>query len=130
MGVKKRILFVDDEASILTALELSLCRERKRWEMVFVGSGDAALEHCAQEPFDVVVSDMRMPVMNGAQLLVRVMERFPGTARLMLTGDADPKVIAESGHAIQELIYKPCATTVLREAISRWLDSSLAARFP
>ena len=66
-----RILFVDDEPMVLRGLRRSLHTMQSEWEMVFVESGAAALEAMAQAPFDAVVSDMRMPQMNGAQLLSR-----------------------------------------------------------
>ena len=86
--MKKRILFVDDESAVLIALELALSKERKRWEMVFVGSGKAALAELDRSSFDLVVSDMRMPGMDGAQLLTKIRNEFPSTIRLMLTGHA------------------------------------------
>ncbi|HEX6630253.1 MAG TPA: response regulator, partial [Gemmatimonadaceae bacterium] len=57
----KRILFVDDEARILGGLQRMLRPLRDRWDMVFAPGGPAALQELAHGPFDVVVSDMRMP---------------------------------------------------------------------
>ena len=96
----RRILFVDDEALILGGLQRMLRGMRAEWEMVFAESGAKALELMEQSPFDVVVSDMRMPGMNGAALLAEVMKRFPKTIRLIL-----------SGHADQELILKCVGST-------------------
>ena len=62
----KRILFVDDEPKILMGLRRSLRCYRGEWEMCFAEGGGAALEQCAQGPFDVVVSDARMPGMDGS----------------------------------------------------------------
>ena len=73
--MKKRILFVDDEEMVLQGLKRMLRSCRDEWEMVFVESGAKALDAMAQSPFDVVVADMRMPVMNGAELLYEVMKR-------------------------------------------------------
>ncbi len=120
--MKKRILFVDDETSILMALELALRRERRRWEMVFVHSAALALARLGEEPFDLVVSDMRMPVMSGGQLLAQIMEQFPNVIRLMLTGEAAKSALEEADAAIQELILKPCQSSQLRSTIERWLE--------
>lgn len=57
----KRILFVDDEQHVLDGLKNILRRERKKWDMVFALGGKAALSELERGPFDVVVSDMRMP---------------------------------------------------------------------
>ena len=87
--MKKRILFVDDEVMILKGLQLMLRSMRGEWEMEFVESAEAALRVLSQRTFDVIVSDMRMPGMNGAELLAEVMKRFPATVRLILSGYAN-----------------------------------------
>jgi YesN/AraC family two-component response regulator len=90
--MKKRILFVDDEPLVLAGLKRMLHGMRKQWEMVFVESGEAALKFMADNAVDVVVSDMRMPGMNGAQLLNEVMKRYPRTVRLILSGQGATRV--------------------------------------
>ena len=77
MSAKKRILFVDDEPMVLQGLQRMLRHMRTDWDMAFVESGSKALDLMAQTPCDVVVSDMRMPGMNGAQLLTEVMSATP-----------------------------------------------------
>ena len=72
----KRILFVDDEPNILSGLKRMLRPQRKVWDVDFAVSGEAALAAMDLEPFDIVVTDMRMPGMNGAELLAKVKERF------------------------------------------------------
>jgi CheY-like chemotaxis protein len=77
----KRVLFVDDEAALLDGLRGRLRGMRDRWEMVFVESGARALTEMELRAFDVIVTDMRMPGMDGAQLLSIVSERWPDTPR-------------------------------------------------
>jgi HD-like signal output (HDOD) protein len=105
---KKRILFVDDEPNILAGLRRMLRSMRKEFDMFFAESGDAALELCAEEPFDVVVSDMRMPGMDGAQLLTHIQERHPQTIRIMLTGQADDDAIMRIVGVVHQFLAKPC----------------------
>ena len=93
--MKKRILFVDDEALVLQGLQRMLRPLREEWDMEFAESGVKALELMAQHPFDVIVSDMRMPGMNGAQLLNEVMVRHPQTVRLILSGQAEKDLIVK-----------------------------------
>ena len=76
-----KILFVDDEVKVLEGLQRMLRSMRRDWEMAFAEGGQAALERLSQEPFDVVVSDMRMPGKDGAQLLKEVMERQAAVAQ-------------------------------------------------
>lgn len=61
----KRILFVDDERNVLDGLRRMLRNMRKEWDMAFCQGGEEALDALGGEPFDVVVSDMRMPGMDG-----------------------------------------------------------------
>jgi YesN/AraC family two-component response regulator len=82
----KRILFVDDESRVLDGLRRMLYAQRQRWEMEFALGGEAALEACEKGAFDVVVSDMRMPGMDGATLLGHIRDRYPSSARVILSG--------------------------------------------
>lgn len=81
------VLCVDDEPNILSALKRSLRTED--WRVLTAGSGAEALEILAQDHVDLIISDMRMPGMDGAQLLEQVSQRWPGSIRILLTGHAD-----------------------------------------
>jgi DNA-binding NtrC family response regulator len=121
-AVKKRILFVDDEPAILASLENLLRRDRGRWEMVFALGGERALDEVRRGVFDAVVSDMRMPGVDGATLLDVVQRESPLTTRIMLTGYSDEVELARALPAIQELLSKPCRVALLRQAIERHLE--------
>ena len=109
--MKKRILFVDDETMVLEGLHRMLRPMREEWEMVFVESGAQALDLMSQAPFDVVVSDMRMPRMNGAQLLAEVLKRYPQTVRLILSGHADRDLILKCVGSTHQYLAKPSGRT-------------------
>ena len=81
-----RILFVDDEINILQGLRRLLRPFAQNWAMDFASTGDEGLAKLAATPFDVVVSDMRMPGMDGAQFLEQVRHRHPETMRIILSG--------------------------------------------
>ena len=80
------VLFVDDEKSVLDGLRRSLYGQRNEWNQVFATSGAEALEILARERVAVVVSDMRMPGMDGATLLDRVRTIQPEAVRIILSG--------------------------------------------
>jgi DNA-binding NtrC family response regulator len=122
-NVKKRILFVDDEPAVLASLESVLRRDRSRWEMVFVLGGQRALDELRRHPFDAVVSDMRMPGIDGATLLGMIERESPSTARIMLTGYADHASLARALPALHQLLNKPCGAAALRDAIERQLET-------
>ncbi|WP_432969546.1 HDOD domain-containing protein [Dactylosporangium sp. CA-233914] len=101
MNSKARILFVDDEPRILDGLRRSLRGKRDAWDMAFATSGAQALELLAELPYDVVVSDMRMPRMDGAELLTHVSDRHPEVARIVLSGHTEQEAairVAVAGH--------------------------------
>ena len=115
----RRILFVDDEPNILQALQRMLRPLRKEWEMAFAESGAEALHLLAQRPFDVIVSDMRMPGMDGAALLTEVMKRYPATVRFVLSGQSDKETVFRSIGPTHQFLAKPCDPDVLRAAVDR-----------
>ena len=113
----KRILFVDDEPRILEGLQRLLRSQRSRWEMAFAPGGEAALAMLAAEPFDVVVSDMRMPGMDGAALLACVKERFPQAVRIVLSGHTDVGTTLKTVSVAHQFLTKPCDPDELQEVI-------------
>ena len=118
---RKRILFVDDEPAILAGLRHLLFRERASWDMVFATGGEAALARSREQPFDVVISDMRMPGMDGAELLTAIMHESPSTARIVLSGQAERAAVLRALPASHQLLSKPCDAATLRRAIERGL---------
>jgi CheY-like chemotaxis protein len=119
----KRILFVDDELRVLSGLRRQLHGRRSVWEMQFVDGGPAALAEltravAAGAPYDVIVSDMRMPGMDGAQLLARVSTEFPHTGRLVLSGHADPDRMQLARSCAHRYLQKPCPPETLEAEIS------------
>ncbi len=115
----KRILFVDDEENILSGIRRMLRPMRKSMDMEFAGSGREALELMAKEPFQVVVSDMRMPGMDGAELLGEVRKLYPDTIRIMLSGYATPESIMRTVHVVHQFLSKPCEPESLKNTLHR-----------
>ncbi len=116
-----RVLFVDDDPRVLDGLRRSLRPLANECDMRFVVGGHKALEALAQQDADVVVSDMRMPGMSGAQLLSKVRELHPQTIRLALSGQAGEREILDSVGPVQQFLMKPCDASTLRAAMRRLL---------
>ena len=119
MSDKTRILFVDDEPNILSGLKRLMRGQRDDWDMMFCSSGNEALELFEQAPFDVVVSDMRMPGMDGAQLLDRIRKKHPQTIRVILSGYADQESVLRTVGPAHVYLAKPCDPHALQDAIIR-----------
>jgi len=116
---RARLLFVDDETDVLDAIGDLLRSERRRWDVHFAASGAEALDLLAHQPFDVVVSDMRMPTMDGAQLLAEVRARFPDVIRIVLSGHADRTALGRAAPIAHQFLAKPCECDTLRSVLSR-----------
>jgi putative nucleotidyltransferase with HDIG domain len=114
-----RIVFVDDEVNVLEAMRRTMHGMRNEWSMEFLPSGTAALASLAKSPADVIVSDMRMPGMDGWQLLAEVKKLHPQTVRLVLSGHADPAAIMRSVGTAHQYIAKPCDSATLKQAIAQ-----------
>lgn len=119
MPAIKHLLFVDDEPNILAGLKRMLRPMRHEWDMVFCESGHDALAQMAVTPADVVVTDMRMPGMDGAELLRRVMEKYPETVRIVLSGQADRESILNAVGPIHQYLSKPCDADTLKSTLLR-----------
>jgi putative nucleotidyltransferase with HDIG domain len=118
-SVKKKVLFVDDEAILLEMYPLAFESEKDRWEINVAPGGREALALMEEGPMDVLVSDMRMPGMDGAQLLQEVMRRHPRTSRLIMSGYSDSRQVAECLGATHQFLAKPCNLNDLRGTINR-----------
>ena len=106
--MSKRLLFVDDESMILDGLRRALHSMRGEWDMRFVDSAAAALEALEKEPYDAVITDMRMPVMDGADLLEVVKQRHPDVIRLVLSGQSSQDAVFRSLAPAHQFLSKPC----------------------
>ncbi len=115
----KTLLFVDDEPRVLQGLQRQLHGMRTEWSMNFVENGNKALMFMAGTPVDVVVTDMMMPGMDGAQLLSEVMRRHPNTIRIVLSGQADRESVLRLVGPAHQYLSKPSDAEELRNAISR-----------
>ena len=118
----KRILFVDDEPSILDGLRRSLRSMRKEWKMLFAQSGREALKLMQSEPVDVVITDMKMPEMDGATLLREVRNLHPQTVRIILSGHSESEAIMRSIGSTHQYLSKPCDLEVLKKTLQRTDD--------
>ncbi len=83
------LLFVDDEADLLRGIKRALRSRRKEWDMHFAAGGAEALKILEEHSIDLIISDMRMPEMDGAQLLSEVAQKYPHTMRFILSGQSD-----------------------------------------
>ena len=118
-AAKMRILFVDDEPSLLRVLQLGMRSMRDTWDMDFAQSGEEALALLEHKKFGVVVSDMRMPGMNGAQLLNHVLRHHPETVRIILSGYSELSELVKCVGLTHQFLEKPCSLEDLKDCLKR-----------
>lgn len=119
--MKTRILFVDDEPNVLSALRRMFHDMRAEWDMAFATDGPAGLDLIVKAPFDVVVADMRMPGMDGAAFLREVQLANPGAIRIVLSGHSDRDMILQTVRPAHQFLPKPCQPAELKAVIARGL---------
>jgi HD-like signal output (HDOD) protein/ActR/RegA family two-component response regulator len=115
----KDILFVDDERDLLDSLRARLYKHRHDWNMKFVASGEEAIAALEQQRFDLVVSDVRMPGMDGGQLLTVVKRRWPNAMRIIVSGYSDPVQAVRLTSLAHQYVAKPCDGRELENIIER-----------
>jgi HD-like signal output (HDOD) protein/ActR/RegA family two-component response regulator len=115
----KRILFVDDESNVLDSLRVLLRKHRRTWDMEFAEGGDHALALLETREFDVVVTDLRMPRVDGLTLLKHLRDHHPQTMRIVLSGAPErSSALAVVPYAHQSLT-KPCRLGELESVLAR-----------
>lgn len=114
-----KILLVDDEEQILKGVSRLISCEEDDWEVETALSGSEALDLLSEEEFDVVVSDMRMPGMDGAELLSEIGRQYPSMLRIVLSGEADRESVLRAVNPMHQYLSKPCEPEELFEFIRR-----------
>ncbi len=117
--VKKRILFVDDESMVLKGIQRTLRKMRNSWDMTFTTGAREALEILDTNPMDVIVSDMKMPEMDGTQLLGEVKQRHPHMVRLILSGHVEQETTIQSVQFAHQCLSKPCDAELLKQTLAK-----------
>ncbi len=115
----KKVIFVDDDSSLISGLKRMMRPLRNEWDMYFVLSGQEALDLLETDAFDVIVSDMRMPGINGAELLIKVREKYPYMVRIILSGYSDQDLLLKAVRPAHQFLTKPCDAETLKSTVQR-----------
>lgn len=115
----KKILFVNNETKILEGLPEVLRSMQHEWEVAFANQAQVALERLNSQPFDILVTEMYAPGINGAQLLEMVREFHPQVVRIALSVHSDQESILRSLGLAHQYLSKPCNVEVLKQTLQR-----------
>ncbi|WP_265822221.1 two-component system response regulator [Geovibrio ferrireducens] len=118
--MKNRILFVDDDKFILDTFR----RTFRDLDITLCDSPIKALEMMREEAFDVVVSDYKMPKMDGVEFIRRAAETNPNSVRIMLTGNADLDIAVRAVNegSVFKFLQKPCDRNILRKTVEQAME--------
>ncbi len=119
--MKRKILFVEEQPKARRDLEAALATLSGTFEMTFVHSGTDALEKLEQQPFDAIVTELRLSLINGAQLLNEVMQRQPKVLRFVLSDLSDRQATMKCVGTAHQFLSKPCDPQTLAAALERAL---------
>ncbi len=114
-----KLLLVDDEPRVVSALERMMMQLADDWEVEIAESGRDALGILEGDPFDVVVTDMRMPGMDGVELLGAIHARWPHMMRIVLSGHTEQDQAVRALASAHQFMSKPCSPQLLVDAVQR-----------
>ena len=129
-STKPVVLFVDDEKELLDGLRRGLYSMQKEWSLLFAHGVDQALDLLNTRRVDAVVSDMRMPMMDGATLLGLVQKQQPWAARIILSGFSEREAVFRTVGPAHQYYPKPCPPLVLAEGIKRAIAFRITLQDP
>lgn len=116
-----RILFVDDQPEVLHGTRRMLFSIENDWDLEFASSGEEALERLSQKSFDIIVTDMKMPAMDGGTLLAEVARKYPGMIRMVMSGYAEEEMVLKAVENSHQFLAKPVHTDHLVDVLNRGL---------
>lgn len=115
------VLFVDDEPNVLSGLRRMLRGKIADWRMDFASGGEEALQLLTERGYDAIVTDMRMPRTDGAELLAQVEQQYPHMIRIILSGQCNQEGALRSVGPSHLFLSKPCDAETLVSTIDRAL---------
>ncbi len=118
MKEQLRVLFVDDEQSVLDTMRRLLMVEKVDWQCEFSPSAAMALRLFEDKPYDVVISDLRMPYMDGARLLHEIQRRWPQTLRVVCSGHMESTSMLTSVKSAHRYLVKPCKGSQVADVVN------------
>lgn len=128
--MKPKVLFVDDEPLVLSGLQRALRSLQGECETLFAVGPHRALDHLRKEPFEVIISDMRMPEIDGATLLEKYRQETPDTVRIILSGQANAESVVKSFAVTHQYMSKPANVEYLTELLRSLFATSQILKNP
>lgn len=117
------ILIVDDDVNLLDGLKRSMREKQNLWKQRYASSGNEALTILASEKIDLIVTDYKMPGIDGLELLSIIKEKYPEVKRILLTGQSESEVFESSRDIAHSYLSKPCPSAEIINVIVKVLSA-------
>lgn len=117
--MKLAVLFVDDEANIIGGIKRMMHHMKNEWDLLYANSGKEAMELLDSNHVDVIISDIRMPGIDGTQLLTYVKENFPQIVRITLSGYANDNLALRNTRIVHQSLSKPTTPENIKDTIEK-----------
>lgn len=117
--MKLTVLFVDDDENVIGGIRRMMYPMRKEWEILYTTGGALALAVLREKHIDVIVSDIRMPGIDGTQLLTQVKEKYPNVVRITLSGYANDNLALRNTRIVHQSLAKPSNGDDIKRTIER-----------
>lgn len=117
--MKLSVLFVDDDDSIINGLRRMMHPMRNKWELFYVTGGKEALDLLEKTKIDVIISDIRMPVIDGNQLLTQIKAKYPHIVRITLSGYANDSLALRNARIVHQSLSKPTTPEDVKTTIEK-----------
>ncbi|MCW8848340.1 MAG: response regulator, partial [Melioribacteraceae bacterium] len=117
--MKLNILFVDDDKYFISELKKKLSPLEEEWDLIFTNGGKEALSMIETIRVDVIVSDIRMPIMDGIQLLSIVKEKYPHIIRITLSEYVNDNMVLRTARVVHQSLLKPTTQEIIKRTIEK-----------
>jgi YesN/AraC family two-component response regulator len=111
------LLVVDDDINLLDGLKRSMREKQNMWKQLYASSANEALNILASQKIDVIITDYKMPGVDGLELLSIIKEKYPDTKRILLTGQSENEVFESAKDIAHSYLSKPCPVSDIINAI-------------
>lgn len=117
--MKLSVLFVDDDSNIIGGLKRMMHPMRKEWDLYYAMGGKEALDLLSNTKIDVIISDIRMPGLDGTQLLAEIKDKYPQIIRITLSGYADDNTALRNTRIVHQSLTKPTTPESIKKTIEK-----------
>jgi YesN/AraC family two-component response regulator len=116
------ILIVDDDDNLISGLKRSFRKKSEAWDIQYAKSAKEAVSLLELNKYDLIITDYKMPGMDGLDLLILVKEKYASVKRILLTGQSENEIFETSKDIAHVYLSKPCPADSIIEAIEKTLN--------